>query len=151
VRRALRAALGLSAVLALASHTLPLLPVVAAEDAKPAAHKARKKRARAVVKPKPEKPSKREKKAAPERVAAAPDAVVAAQTAAASANTQIVKEGDTSVKVMSFEGLGIEGRLKSPQLVYFVQRVQAEFERPVLPHRSFMPELADSTAREPVR
>jgi hypothetical protein len=55
------------------------------------------------------------------------------------------------VKVMEFTGLGIEGRLKSPQLVYFVQRVRAEFDRPLLPHRSFMPELAASTAREPVR
>lgn len=75
-------------------------------------------------------------------------AEAAAQAAASGVNAQIVKEGDTSVKVMEFTGLGIEGRLKSPQLVYFVQRVRAEFERPVLPHRSFMPELADSTGRE---
>jgi hypothetical protein len=78
-------------------------------------------------------------------------AVAAAQQSAAGVNAQIVKEGDTSVKVMEFSGLGIEGRLKSPQLVYFTQRVRAEFERPLLPHRSFMPELDDSTAREPVR
>lgn len=78
-------------------------------------------------------------------------AVAAAQQSAAGVNAQIVKEGDTSVKVMEFSGLGIEGRLKSPQLVYFTQRVRAEFERPTLPHRSFMPELHDSTAREPVR
>jgi len=78
-------------------------------------------------------------------------AALAAQQSAAGVNAQIVKEGDTSVKVMEFTGLGIEGRLKSPQLVYFVQRVRAEFERPELPHRSFMPELEASTAREPVR
>ncbi|MEY4511355.1 MAG: hypothetical protein RLZZ450_3477 [Pseudomonadota bacterium] len=78
-------------------------------------------------------------------------AVAAAQQSAAGVNAQIVKEGDTSVKVMEFSGLGIEGRLKSPQLVYFTQRVRAEFERPQLPHRSFMPELEASTAREPVR
>lgn len=78
-------------------------------------------------------------------------AETAAQAAASGVNAQIVKEGDTSVKVMEFTGLGIEGRLKSPQLVYFVQRVRAEFERPVLPHRSFMPELEHSTGREPVR
>jgi hypothetical protein len=107
-----------------------------------AKHKPRKKRARA-QKAKPEK-------APPERQERGPSAVAAAQAAAAS-DAQIVKEGATSVKVMSFEGLGIEGRLKSPQLVYFVQRVQAEFARPVLPHRSFVPELSDSTAREPVR
>jgi hypothetical protein len=78
-------------------------------------------------------------------------AAAAAQQSAAGVNAQIVKEGDTSVKVMEFSGLGIEGRLKSPQLVYFTQRVRAEFERPTLPHRSFMPELHDSSRREPVR
>jgi hypothetical protein len=82
---------------------------------------------------------------------AASAAASAAQQSAAGVNAQIVKEGDTSVKVMEFSGLGIEGRLKSPQLVYFTQRVRAEFERPQLPHRSFMPELEASTLREPVR
>lgn len=75
----------------------------------------------------------------------------AAQDSAAGADAQIVKEGDTNVKVMSFTGLDIEGRLKSPQLLYFVNRVHAEFERPKLPHRSFMPELDRSTQRDPFR
>lgn len=74
-----------------------------------------------------------------------------APPAAAAVDAEIVKDGDTRVKVMKFSGLGIEGRLKSPQLLYFVQRVRAEFERPQLPHRSFMPELERATAREPVR
>lgn len=78
-------------------------------------------------------------------------AALAAQQSAAGARAQIVREGDTNVKVMEFTGLGIEGRLKSPQLLYFVQRVRAEFDRPVLAHRSFMPELQASTQREPVR
>jgi hypothetical protein len=79
------------------------------------------------------------------------DAQKLARDAAQGANAQIVKEGDTSVKVMQFSGLDIEGRLKSPQLLYFVSRVHAEFDRPKLPHRSFMPELERSTAEEPVR
>ncbi len=138
-------ALCLCAALALA---LPAAHSLAQEPARPAKHRPRKKRARAQKPKAPEKPAKPEKPAAP-----APDksAIAAAQAAAGNTDAQIVKEGDTSVKVMSFEGLGIEGRLKSPQLVYFVQRVQAEFARPVLPHRSFMPELAHSTAREPLR
>jgi hypothetical protein len=82
---------------------------------------------------------------------APPSAQKAAQDAAQGANAEIVKEGDTSVKVMSFTGLDIEGRLKSPQLLYFVNRVHAEFDRPKLPHRSFMPELQRSTQQEPVR
>jgi hypothetical protein len=74
-----------------------------------------------------------------------------AQDAAQGANAEIVKEGDTSVKMMTFSGLDIEARLKSPQLLYFVNRVHAEFDRPKLPHRSFMPELERSTEQEPVR
>jgi hypothetical protein len=79
------------------------------------------------------------------------DAQKLARDAAQGANAQIVKEGDTSVKVMQFTGLDIEGRLKSPQLLYFVSRVHAEFDRPKLPHRSFMPELERSTHEEPVQ
>ena len=75
----------------------------------------------------------------------------AAQESTSGVDAAIVKEGDTSVKVMSFTGLDIEGRLKSPQLLYFVNRVHAEFERPKLPHRSFMPELERSTQRDPLR
>jgi hypothetical protein len=90
--------------------------------------------------------------ATPARESAKKRAEEAARAGAqASSDGTIVKEGDTSVKVMSFEGLDIEGRLKSPQLLYFVNRVHAEFERPKLPHRSFMPELERSTQRDPFR
>jgi hypothetical protein len=54
-------------------------------------------------------------------------------------------EGDTQVKVMEFSGLDIEGQLKTPQMLYFLNRMRAEFGRPRLPHRSFMPELQRST------
>jgi hypothetical protein len=49
------------------------------------------------------------------------------------------------VKVFKFSGLDISGRLKSPQLLYFLNRLRAEFDRPRLPHRSFMPELVRSS------
>jgi len=45
------------------------------------------------------------------------------------------------VKVFRFSGFDISGRLKSPQLLYFLNRLRAEFDRPRLPHRSFLPEL----------
>jgi len=83
--------------------------------------------------------------------AATPRTPSAPEEAATGVAAEIVKEGDTSVKVMTFTGLDIEGRLRSPQLVYFTQRVRAEFDRPVLPHRSFVPEIGQTTAREPVR
>ncbi|HJL31094.1 MAG TPA: hypothetical protein RMI62_18580 [Polyangiaceae bacterium LLY-WYZ-15_(1-7)] len=61
------------------------------------------------------------------------------------AEADVVEEGDTKVKVFRFSGLDISGRLKSPQLLYFLNRLRAEFDRPKLPHRSFMPELVRST------
>jgi len=45
---------------------------------------------------------------------------------------------------MEFRGLDIEGQLKTPQMLYFLNRMRAEFGRPRLPHRSFMPELSRS-------
>ena len=90
--------------------------------------------------------------ASPAASRATPDsAQKAAQEAAQGAGAEIVKEGDTTVKVMKFGGLDIEGRLKSPQLLYFVNRMHTEFDRPKLPHRSFMPELERSTEQEPLR
>jgi hypothetical protein len=56
-----------------------------------------------------------------------------------------VGEGQSKVKVYEFSGLDISGRLKSPQLLYFLNRLRAEFDRPRLPHRSFIPELSRST------
>lgn len=133
-----------------------------ASSARPAKGRAQKERKRRAERPRPERetkpsearPARAEREAAPrpaEEPARSPaqDAARAAQEAAQGVESQIVKEGDTSVKVMNFSGLDIEGRLKSPQLLYFVNRVHAEFERPKLPHRSFMPELEKSTHRDP--
>ncbi len=57
------------------------------------------------------------------------------------AQTEVVEEGGRRVTVIRFSGLDISGRLRSPQVIYFLSRVRAEFERPRLPHRSFLPEL----------
>ena len=55
------------------------------------------------------------------------------------------KEGATEIKTLEFSGLDIEGQLKTPQMLYFLNRLRAEFDRPELPHRSFMPELSRSS------
>lgn len=55
------------------------------------------------------------------------------------------KEGGTEVKTLEFTGLDIEGQLKTPQMLYFLNRLRAEFSRPELPHRSFIPELSRSS------
>lgn len=113
--------------------------------------KARKERKRATPPPAPDEPRETAQVKRETPNAGVSAAQKAAQDAAQGANAQIVKDGDTSVKVMSFSGLDIEGRLKSPQLLYFVSRVHAEFDRPKLPHRSFMPELSRSSEQEPLR
>ncbi len=55
---------------------------------------------------------------------------------------------DGGARVFRFGEIEIEGRLKSPQLVYFLRRVRAEFAAGDLGHRTFMRELSD-TRREP--
>lgn len=55
---------------------------------------------------------------------------------------------EKGVKTYKFSAVEVEGRLKSPQIVYFLRRVRAEFEAGALGHRSFMPELSD-TRRSP--
>jgi len=55
---------------------------------------------------------------------------------------------DGGTHVFKFSELDIEGRLKSPQLVYFLRRVRAEFAAGDLGHRSFMREMSE-TRQEP--
>ncbi len=55
---------------------------------------------------------------------------------------------DKGVKTYKFSAIEVEGRLKSPQIIYFLRRVRAEFDAGDLGHRSFMPELSD-TRRSP--
>jgi hypothetical protein len=52
--------------------------------------------------------------------------------------------GDGGTHVFKFSELDIEGRLKSPQLVYFLRRVRAEFAAGELGHRSFMREMSET-------
>jgi hypothetical protein len=56
----------------------------------------------------------------------------------------VEQAGDAGVKTYRFGAVEVEGRLKSPQVVYFLRRVRAEFEAGLLGHRSFMPELKDT-------
>jgi hypothetical protein len=51
---------------------------------------------------------------------------------------------DGGTRVFKFSELDIEGRLKSPQLVYFLRRVRAEFAAGDLGHRSFMREMSET-------
>ena len=54
------------------------------------------------------------------------------------------EEKDTGEKTYKFGEVEVEGRLKAPQILYFLRRVRAEFRAGLLGHRSFMPELSDT-------
>jgi hypothetical protein len=83
----------------------------------------------------------------PEGAASTPSA-----SSALSGGAETVRqEGGTEVKTVEFTGLDIEGQLKTPQLLYFLTRLRAEFDRPRLPHRSFMPELQRTPGEKSLR
>ena len=106
-----------------------------------------------------DKEKEQEKEAEKEKAATEPTAaedakaatkeegVKSAGTAApksADASSVKVKEDKEGVKTYKFDTIEVEGRLKSPQVIYFLRRVRAEFEAGALGHRSFLGELSDS-------
>jgi hypothetical protein len=77
----------------------------------------------------------------PETKTAAP-----AKTYTSDGGVTVTEKGAT--KQFQFTETDVEGRLKVPQLVYFLRRVRAEFAAGDLGHRSFMRELS-ATQRDP--
>ncbi|MCB9573222.1 MAG: hypothetical protein H6709_14145 [Kofleriaceae bacterium] len=51
-------------------------------------------------------------------------------------------------KVFDFTGIDISGRLRTPQLLYFLDRAAEELERASLERRSFIPEMVRSIDEE---
>ena len=123
---------------------------------KPAAAKGKKaKDAEKEKEKEAEKEKEKEQDKADEQTTAAEDAKSAAKeegvkpagTAAPKGQATgdvKVKEDKEGVKTYKFETVEVEGRLKSPQVIYFLRRVRAEFEAGALGHRSFLGELSDS-------
>jgi hypothetical protein len=135
-------------------------PRLAHAQGKPKPHAAapRKPTKKTPKKPEPEV-EKPDTDAAPESAASddkpsdkpdkgEPAAVKAAGTnatkALSSANAAVVKEDKAGVKTYKFGTIEVESRLKSPQIIYFLRRVRAEFDAGALGHRSFMRELSDT-------
>lgn len=128
--------------------------------AKPAAAKPAGKPA--ATKPKKGKEAEKEKEQERDKEKDKPDEPAAAEDAKAASKEEALKAAGTSapksqsaadvkvkedkegVKTYKFETVEVEGRLKSPQVIYFLRRVRAEFEAGALGHRSFLGELSDS-------
>jgi hypothetical protein len=76
--------------------------------------------------------------------AAGTGATKATPNASATAAVKETKETKEGVKTYKFGTIEVEGRLKSPQIIYFLRRVRAEFDAGLLGHRSFVRELSDT-------
>lgn len=72
---------------------------------------------------------------------------VGADAGPSTSNVKESKQTDAGSSY-KFGELEIEGRLKTPQIVYFLRRVRAEFAAQDLGHRSFTGELRE-TRKEP--
>jgi len=161
--------LGRSSVVLLVVAVLATTAVAHAAPPKPKAKAATAKSKPAPAKPKKGKEKDKDKDKdkepetdgaeadAPDRPSAAEDAKNATkEEGVKSAGTSAAKNPDGSVKVKEdkadkegvktykFETVEVEGRLKSPQVIYFLRRVRAEFDAGALGHRSFLGELSDS-------
>jgi len=57
-------------------------------------------------------------------------------------------EDKKGAKVFDFTGLSLGGRMRTPQLLYFLDRADEELDRAALEKRSFIPEMARSMEEE---
>jgi hypothetical protein len=71
-----------------------------------------------------------------------PSGTPATQAAGVKPNVVETQEDKEGVKTYKFGAVEVEGRLRSPQILYFLRRMRAEFAAGELGHRSFMLELS---------
>jgi hypothetical protein len=143
--RVLLACAAASAMMALVA------PVAVADPPRPAATAPARRHARRTAPKKPPPSDADASSPASTALAATPSpAPTAAATAPGDAGASVVesKTLDGGTRVFKFSELDIEGRLKSPQLIYFLRRVRAEFSAGDLGHRTFMREMSE-TRKEP--
>jgi hypothetical protein len=72
--------------------------------------------------------------------------IVVGDGADPAADTKTTTKGKD--KVYDFTVLNIEGKLRTPQLLYFLGRARQELERAALESRSFIPEMVESIEEE---
>ncbi len=62
-------------------------------------------------------------------------------------NIKVIKK-PAKKKVFDFSGIDLTGRLRTPQLLYFLDRASEELQRASLERRSFIPEMVRSLDEE---
>jgi hypothetical protein len=120
---------------------------------RPAAAKSTAAKPAAAAAPQPAEPAPPEAAAAEASHARTPasgtsEAKVTPTAPTAAAGVVRTEEAEKGVKTYTFGAEEVEGRLRSPQILYFLRRVRAEFDAEPLGHRSFLLELSD-TRRAP--
>lgn len=65
-----------------------------------------------------------------------------------SAEAPATKKGAVKEQNFNFDGLGLNGRSRSPQLLYFLERANEELERASLEKRSFIPSMVKTVEDE---
>ena len=114
-------------------------------SAKPARHKTTARRATPAPKRAPAHPAPAP--AAPAESASTGETATAAldETPAGEAGASGVAPGTKiKTKTYTFGAMDVEGKLKTPQLLYFLNRVKLELDMSAPDKRSFMKELAQS-------
>ena len=84
------------------------------------------------------------KKGGPKQTPVATDATKTADKAADSGD----KKKDPKVKNFDFNALDLNGRMRTPQLLYFLERANEGLERASLEKRSFIPHMVRSVEEE---
>lgn len=87
----------------------------------------------------------------PAPASSTPPPSTAPAAAPAEPATAAVEASPSGEKTFTFEAQQIEGRLKAPQILYFLRRVRAEFDAQALGHRSFLLELSDTRRHRALR
>jgi hypothetical protein len=67
---------------------------------------------------------------------------------AATAPSKETKDKKDKVKNFDFNALDLNGRMRTPQLLYFLERANEELERASLEKRSFIPTMVKSVEEE---
>ncbi len=134
-------ALALATTPALAGKPAPKLAAKKAGAPKPAAA------ARRTPSPNHGAPKERSAAAAPAPAASSSDASDSGDSggdAAPAASATPAPGGKVKSKSYSFGAMDVEGKLKTPQLLYFLNRVKLELDMSAPDKRSFMKELQQS-------
>jgi hypothetical protein len=106
-------------------------PRAAKGKARRPAPAATEKRVQAPVRPAP----------APKRSESTAATGTTSESAAPEAGETVAPTKTAKTKVYTFGAMDVEGKLKTPQLLYFLNRVKLELEMSAPDHRSFMKEL----------